>query len=418
MKKTAKFILFCVTLCILVLLYSCSNSSTSPTTTTTSAITGKVIDAYGNAVGSVTVYISGQTTTTASDGSFTINNITPPYNAYAWSSSLGLGVYGVLGLNTTTPYLPYGQYGTFIPGFIITIPTVPAGSRATVIYQDTVTGKVSGSDTITAGANSTTINLSGITGQTTAGKIYVLEYNISGGIVTSYTGYAEQSMSFTIGSAPSPNITSWGGGLGIATVSGTANSSGGSNFRVQLYINFGSKNNIIHRGGFIESVSTNSFNFNVPTGTASSANYNVVAITVGPPYDQRMQTLAANTSGATINMDTSSTLLSPSNGASGVDTTTTFSYTTSSSPGVHFVRLTPIGGTGKFFQIMTAGTSLTVPNLAAFGYTLGTTTPYNWNVSKTMNIANTDSYCSQLFDLNPAILATTQSLTTNTFTSK
>jgi len=49
---------------------------------------------------------------------------------------------------------------------------------------------------------------------------------------------------------------------------------------------------------------------------------------------------------------------------------------------------------------------------------LGTTATYSWlDNSKIMDINTTDDYSSQLFDLNPSIVATAQSTTFN-FTSR
>lgn len=416
MKKLKLLFLSTLLCCIIASIYSCnssSNNSVQPPTTIT--VNGKVLDTYGNPVSPVTVVIGTQNTTTAGDGSFTINNVSTPYDAYVLSPTLG--VFGVKGLSLTNPFLPCGPQGIKVPGFSVTIPLVPSGSKIAVIFQDTVTGKVSGDTVFTTGMTGGVVNMGGITGQMVAGKLYVLEYNESSGVVSSYTGYAEQSASFTIGMNQVFTFTSLNVMPGQSTVSGTVNSSGGSNLVAQLYINFGSKNNFPHRGRFIESTTSSAFNFNVPTGTTTQAQLNVVAFTNSPSNAFRMKTLTVGSSGNVINLDTVPALLTPPNNATSVDTSTMFTYSSGSGNGLHFVRLTPTGATGKYFQIVTKGTSITIPNLSAYGYTLGQTAGYTWYDNKTLDLNSTDDYCSQLADLNPSILGNGQS-TQFMFTSK
>jgi hypothetical protein len=299
---------------------------------------------------------------------------------------------------------------------------VPSGSKATIMFQDTVSGKISGYGEILAGQTIGSISMGGTNGQQVSGKVYVLEYLINAGVVTFYSGYAEQPITFTLGGAASVTFNNLSGGLGSSTVSGTVNGSGGLNLKAQLYINFGSRNNIVHRGGLIQNIdingNTGTFNFNVPTLTSPTPLLNVVAITVGPPVAQRMKTLIAGSSGAVISIDASPSLLTPANNAANVDTTTVFSYTDGGGTGIHFIRLTPTGSSGNLFQIITKGTSFTIPNLSAYGYSLGSTAPYSWaDNGKIMDINSTDDFSTQFFDVNPAVMGITQSETFN-FTSR
>ena len=231
---------------------------------------------------------------------------------------------------------------------------------------------------------------------------------------------------FTIGASPTFTFATIGGGLGMSNVSGTVNSSGSTNLKAQLYINFGSKNNSSHRGGFIEQVAftaiTGTYNFNVPTGTSSTANLNIVAITPDtiltyPQIKQRMLTVPAGTTGSVINIDSAASILTPGNGATGVDTTNLFSYYGGSGNGVHIIRITPTGTSGKTYQVFTKGTSLNFPNLSTYGYNFTSGAQFTYMVSNTLDISSTNDYCAQLFDLNPAILGTNQSATF-TFTAR
>lgn len=408
---------------MLVIIFGCSNTSNPVNTPTTIKVSGKALDAYGNPVNAATVLIGTQTTTTAGDGSFTIDNVTKPYDIYVMSSSAG--VFGVKGLTITNPYIPCGVTGNTSAALNVVIPTVPIGSRATVIFQDTITGKISGFAQIPASSFSAVINLGGILGQFVAGKVYVLQCNLSSGVVTGYTGYAEQSASFTIGSLPTITFASLNGSLGLSTVSGTVNSPAGTGgLYATLFINFGSKNNVVHRGGFIQrtAISGNSgtFTFNVPTGTTTAALLNVLASDTVPSYAQRMKTLSAGTSGAIISVDSVSVLSTPPPNAMNVDTTTQFTFSNGGGTQLHVVKITPTAISGIYFQIITTGTSITIPNLANYAggiFVLGSNNMYSWVVSKTMDINSVDDYSSQYFDLNPSVVATSTS-TSNTFTSK
>jgi hypothetical protein len=420
MKKLKRNALVVLTCSLLVVVYGCSNGGNPIITPTTTTVSGHVLDTYGNPLSSpATVYIGGQTTTTAGDGSFTINNVTKPYDVYVMSST---GVFGVKGLTINNPYLPGAINVSPTMAISVTIPMVPSGSKATIMFQDTVTGKISGYGEILAGQTIGSISMGGTNGQQVAGNVYVLEYILSGGVVSSYSGYAEQPLTFTFGGAASVTFNSLLGGLGSLTVSGTVNGSGGANLKAQLYINFGSRNNIVHRGGLIQNIdisgNTGTFNFIVPTLTSPTPLLNVLAVTVGPPIAQRMKTLIAPSSGTVISIDSIPSLITPANNASNVDTTTLFSYTNGGGNGIHFIRLTPTSS-GCLFQIITKGTSFTVPNLSAYGsYTLGSMALYSWaDNGKIMDINSTDDFCTQFFDVNPSILGITQSTTFN-FTSR
>ncbi len=420
MKKLISKVVCFGAFSLLVLIFGCSNTTNNPVTPTTITVSGKALDAYGNPVNSATVLIGTQTTTTGGDGSFTINNVTKPYDIYVMSSTAG--VFGVKGLTITNPYIPCGVIGNTSAALNVVIPTVPNGSRATVIFQDTLTGKISGFAQIPASNFNAVIYLGGISGQLVAGKVYVIECNLSSGIVTGYTGYAEQSASFTIGQLPTITFASLNGGLGNSTVSGTVNSSVGTGLAATLFINFGSKNNVVHRGGFIQRIlisgSSGAFTFNVPTGTTTAAQLNVIASDTLPSFAQRMKTLSAGTSGAFISVDSVAVLQNPINSAINVDTTTPFTCSNGGGTGIHVFKITP-NPNGKYFEIITTGTSITIPNLANYGggYILGSGNGYSWVVSKTMDINSVDDYSSQFFDLNPSVVATSVS-TQNTFTAK
>ncbi|GEM_PF-1527147 len=417
MKSVKKLVLCFLICCTFVLIYSCSNSTTTPVTPpTTITVSGKALDTYGNPIGGAsTVVIGNQSTTTAGDGSFTINNVTTPYDV--WVLNPTSGVFGVKGLTITNPYIPASTSPGNTQSLLVTIPLVPTGSRATVIFQDTVTGKVSGFGQVPANSQNAVLSIGGINGQSVAGKLYLIQYNISGGVVSSYTGYAEMQAVFIVGASPTFTFNSIGGGLGASTVSGTVNSSGSTNLKAQLYINFSGKNNLVHKGGFIEQVAiigtTGTYNFNVPTGTSSTANLNIVAITpdtigIYPNIKQRMLTVQAGATGSIVSIDSSASILTPGNGATNVDSTSLFSYSSGSGNSVHVIHINPIGS-GYTYQVLVKGTSFNFPNLSAYGYNFASGQQYSYMVSNTLDIASTNDYCAQLFDLNPAIKGTVQS---------
>jgi len=419
MKKLNRNVLAVVICSLSVFVFGC-NSSNPVVTPTTTTISGHVLDTYGNPlISPATVYIQGKTTTTAGDGSFSIANVTKPYDVYVMSST---GVFGVKGLTIANPYLPGSINASPILAISVIIPMVPSGSKATIIFQDTVSGKISGFGEILAGQTTGSISLGGTNGQQVSGKVYVLQYILSGGVISSYSGYNVQPLTFNFGGAASVSFPNLLGGLGSSTVSGTVNGSGGLNLKAQLYVNFGNKNNIVHRGGLIQNIdiagNTGSFTFTVPTGTSITPQLNVVAITLGPPVAQRMKTLIAGSSGAVISIDDIPSLLTPANNAVNVDTTTTFSYTNGGGNGIHFIRLTPTGSSGNLFQIITKETSFTIPNLSAYGYSLGSNAGYSWDDNgKIMDINSTDDFTNQFFDVNPSVMGITQSAAFN-FTSR
>src|SRR5947207_6008455 len=104
MKTILTAILSLVFCTSLIFFNGCSNTTTpvTPPSSSTITVNGKALDTYGNPVSpAATVLIGTQTATTGSDGSFTINNVTTPYDVYVMSSANG--VFGVKGLTIANP---------------------------------------------------------------------------------------------------------------------------------------------------------------------------------------------------------------------------------------------------------------------------------------------------------------------------
>jgi len=396
-----------------IFIYGCGSDPVTPPAVTKITVNGKFLDIFGNPASGKNVMIGTQTTTTDNNGSFTINNVTTPYDAYFLASASQVFVFK--GLSIANPQLPGSISGVLPPNLTVQIPMVPNGSKAMVLYEDTVTGYISGSAIISPGSNHASINLGGINGQPTAGKIYVLQYNIDANdVITSYTNYGAKSFIMIIGSNPTVAFTWQQLSIipGTSMISGSVNVPQGYNTNgTGFYVNFGTKNNRGNSGGNVQFISGNTFIYNVPTGLPDPVFLNVQASLTGV-FSERMITVNAGTSNAVINLDAPTMLTNPVMGEINVDTNTIFTYTPGTANGIHIVLL---NGGGKNFVIFTSNITAKMPNLAA--YPIGSNIHYDWQVFKFMDFNNINDFCSQHFLLNPAFKSITIS-SLSSFTTK
>jgi len=384
-----------------ILIYSCgSDPVTTPPVSTKITVNGKFQDQLGTPYTSKTVIIGSQTATTDNNGTFTINNVTVPYDIYFLATSSSVQV--LKGLTITNPQMPATPGETLSQTMTVQIPVVPIGSRASVLFIDTSSNpNVNGVAFIDEGTNNNTVELGGPDGKVLNGIVYVLQYTRNAaGVITGYTKFGQQGVTITLGTNPTVNFTP----LQLSTVPGTANVSGIVNAPAgytgvssYLKLNFGAKNNISHDGTTLQVISNSAFNFVVPTGLPSSAILNIVARS-NTPIARKLLSVSPGTSNALINLDQASVLSTPPNGAVNIDTNSLFTYTQGGGTGINIVAM----GSGAIsFVIYTNENTVKIPNLAIYGYPIGQNVQYNWVVKRSNEFNSINDFCSTFYELNP-----------------
>lgn len=416
MTKLIKSFLLNTAICISILLMSCSDSGpVNPPGNTTVTVNGKAINVSGENIKDIRVIIDGKEDTTDLSGSFSISNVTIPYDVIMISDPLKIAVV-YKGLSSVTPKLFAPFSNTSHQSITVKIPALVSGiSRAKVFFADTLTGYINGSSDIPLGDNSATIDLKGSTGTNVFGKVFYIEYTMVNNLPVSYTKYAEKYISTTIGSITTVTfLTSDISDPGESTVSGTVTAPSGSpQPLITLALNSGPFNNYLNPGAGIANVTGNTFNFNVPTGTPSPIKINVAAFANGFS-NLRMSTIPAGGSGYAINIDPLPDLSTPANNSTNIDTTTLFSWTSSTGGGMYEAW---ISGPNTAYYIFTKDLNTKIPNLSKYGFPLPSITQYSWNITKVLDFYSMDDIVNLPILVNPNYKAS-QSTGLWTFTTK
>jgi hypothetical protein len=418
MSKTSAFFISISILTVMFCFSGCSDNSTSPPPgSKTITVNGKVIDALGNALSGLTVSIGDQTTTSAADGSFTLNNIKTPYDLKIISS----GTHGLeyIGLTTPSPQaLGFGVSATPNSANVtVNVPAavVPLGKRAIVIFTDT--SKIQDGSYIVGPNTNTVFTVDWPGAVTLAGRVIVLVANVNlSGNITGYTVYGEKTYTLNNGS---PAVITFGTGdfpinPGNATVSGTVIIPSGYTTPVSSiamsYVQGSAANS-----GIAIDISGPSYSFTVPSGLPTGFILYVRGSSsgLGSETTAKLMNVLPGSSGNTLTLDAVPALSTPADFATGIDTNTIFTYSSTSGTGVYLMNVI---SAGKNFYVLTSGTTAHIPNLAAYGLALGSSVNYQWYVQRLLGVGSTDNFVSSVFLYNTNFVGLTTS-TTRHFTS-
>lgn len=419
MSKKTLIILSISLLTLIFLFNSCGdNSTTPPPASTTITVTGKVIDFIGGGIAGVTVSIGDQTATTAADGTFSLGNIKPPYDLKLISGGTTGLVYKAL--NSFAPQIYAPGVGTTPSSASVTVnipaSVIPQGRRAIVIFTDSL--KIQDGNLITGPATSVNFTVQWPGSSTLPGKIIVLIANVNvNGNITGYTVYGEKPYTLNNGSPATINFATGDFTVnpGSATVSGNLSIPTGYTIPVtsmtMSYVSAGA----LYSGIQIDE-SGQSFSYTVPTGLPTPFKlYLRGSAQGGLPQENtnKMMSVTSGSSGNTLTLDPVPSLSTPANNATGIDTNTIFTYSSTSGTGMYI--LTAIAGNKRFY-VLTANTTANLPNLAAYGLALGSNVNYQWSVQRILGINSTDDFVSTVFLYNTNFNGITSS-TSRTFTS-
>ena len=354
-----------------------SDSSVTQTPPTTGTVNGKVVDVVGYPIPNVTAVIGSSNAVTGADGSFSIANVTTPYDVklVVAASSSGMKYEGI---STLTPQL-YGLGLTASPSSAtlnVTIPNLGVNQKATVFFTDTML--VNSIKTISNPAILAALNVRWQTSAAVTGKILVLVYTTDAtGNVTSYNKYGEKT-GFTLNNGSTTNVTFSAADLnvtpGSATVSGTLTAPAGFvNPSTSMLLKFSSKGSPLIGAGVGAFVTGASFSFLAPTGLTSIFSIGLEGSANTVAGEQSIK-LSAGTVGSSnsITLETPPVLSTPGTGATNVDTTTNFTYSTGTGTGAYIITYT---AAGKSFYLITNSTSVKIPSFSSYGLSLGNNTP-------------------------------------------
>ncbi len=397
-----------LTICISLLMlgaifFGCSKDE-GPTASGPITVNGFVKDIYGTPVSGAAVIITGKTpTTTGAGGTFSIPNVTTPYDiALIVSSSKTAVVYK--GLSRSDPKLFYlGVGATVVNNSAQISGTVPAasGKITRVLF-------VSGSNYSSTTADATTGNYSLSvywrgTVDSLAGKIYVLRYTTNtAGLPIDYDAYGTKALTvkngitysnqnFLVADLSNPAETTIGGAI-IRPTDYTLN------YRT-LYIKFDGA--LIYLAQEYTNPVPDNFSYIVPTITGITLAVSANATKISTPNNQSSSFtkmgITPGSSGVNVKLENGPRLALPLHNSTNVDTLTDFTWSQGGGEGVNLVEFLSGSSTNPTYYIFTMGSSLRIPNFSALALGLPQNTNYQWRVYRYLPVNTINNAASDTF---------------------
>ncbi len=393
-----------VTLSMVFVISGCKkdDSSSSPIVTVIT-VNGFVKDADGEPITGVAVIVKGRTpVTTAANGSFSVPNVTAPYDLSVILSTQNT-VVTLKGLTRADPTLTYNS--SLTPTKNATISgTVPAAAvKATIVFfvsgtkiWRVVADPVTGAYTINASWNGSTGSY--------VGTLYVLRWTVGpNGLPLVYDGFGQRSLTITSGGTFPGNNFAAGDLTDPAeqSVSGTINRPSAS-YQLslkQVYLNLGQAYVAIagESGGTL----TDNFSYNVPSIANALFGVNTNATQTATPsnriafsYDAGITPGASN---EIISMLVAPQLNLPAHNGTNIDTSTSFLWTAGGGAGVYVVFVSAAVAGQPNYLIYTQSTSVTVPNFAPQGLGFPSNAAYSWQVAQYYPVASVDVVASDSY---------------------
>jgi hypothetical protein len=359
----------------------------------TFTVSGKVVSLTGQPVPSATVQVIGKpSTTTDTNGNFSIPGVSAPYDVAA-VASFGPSTIVTLfkGVTRSDPRVIAFAFGAggksaTINGSLsgsLVLPT-PINRRTNLAFV-----AAEGGDTSSVFNNPYTLSPSWFGPNSITGTVHALQWSVDvAGLPTIYRGYGKlENVPVSDGSIANNKdvaLNAVAGSIlsGIVTVP-----AGMSLSSKRLSADFGpsAKINLVS-----DSTAGAAFSYNAPNiagvGLTASAKATGAG---GINAEVFKRNLAANANNVNLEIPTPPSLSLPVGGATGIDLTNQAFSWAPFNGGLHIALLsTP----GKAFVVFTAASSVTLPSTASLGLgTLLTGTAFSWQVTGTSAMTSTDA---------------------------
>lgn len=343
-------------------------------------VTGTVIDGSARPVANAPVVITGRpATATDANGAFTVTDVPVPYDVTVILSTNKSAI-TYKGVTRPDPTLYFTGFSLVTPNSATISGTVSGGAGlplplnhlGRVVFVADVAGGT-GTTNVTTGAYSLATSWTGAA--TITGTLHALQWETAGGLPSAYKGYAAKT-----GVA----VTNGGtfAGQNIALSAPSASTVAGS-VTVPAGMTLTSKSFALRFNDFAslslgsDGSAATTFNYNVPTITGASVALSANASSASLGSTSTIQLATPGASGIAITLQAPPQPSLPVNAATGITTTTPFSWTPVAG-GVHVITFNPGAAGEPTYIVVTTGSTATIPDLAAQGLALGASKPYNW----------------------------------------
>ncbi|RIH90939.1 hypothetical protein Mterra_00017 [Calidithermus terrae] len=358
-------------------------------------VSGKVIDFFGQGVGGLAVRIGNTTTTTASDGTFSIPNVSTPYDAVVFNSGTKIVNY-YKGLTRSDPSLTAINLASFTPpksasfsgnlsggaGF-----PNPANHTTRVFFGSPETLQ-SGSSV--AGPAYGPVSAAWFGPDSTSGNVYALQWQFDPGtgFPIDYKGFGSKALTLSNGGTfNNQDVTL--GSLAEDTFSGSVSVPAGYTLnqrRVNLRVAPGSGTVLL-----TDASAAAGFSYVTPRITGATISLLATASSGVKSSLAWKAGAATNASGVSVSLTAAPGLTVPVNNATGVTINTDF-QTTGFSGGVNVFYFKHLAGSNPDIYVITTANTTKIPDLSAIGLGLPTSgaVSYSWQVIGVAPFTSTD----------------------------
>lgn len=370
-----------------------SDSSSGPGSGGTITVSGKVVSGTLLPIASSPVVITGLPATVSdANGAFTIAGVTPPYDVTVVLSSSKLAV-TYRGLTRSDPTLVNFLSATPPPNSATVSGAASGGggypqpaTRTSAVLLTSAETAGSGTPNATTGAYSLTTSWTGATTITTV--LHALQWDKSAaGMPTAFTGYGEKT---------GVTITAGGtfAGQSVAMTAATAGTIAGSvTVPAGLTLTTKSLSLVFATKGTIslgsESGTAASFSYVVPVVTGTTLTFTASASGATGSTTAQKSGIASGATGVSLTIPSPPAPSLPVDAATGVTTTTPFSWAPINST-IYLVILSGPASQPDYL-VITSSPTATIPDLTALGLGLPKGIGYTWNVLALGPFANIDA---------------------------
>lgn len=362
------------------------------------AVNGRVVGLLDVPMVGVNVAIQGTIATTDANGAFTIDGLSVPYDLVVYQAGAEPLAHVFAGMTTPTPeVLPYmiaTTGGGFPSGSVVgALPSAVPASHGVVACVEGTSMPVYGCDTANPTDTIYSTSATWASGPSAAFRVRALELEVDAvGFPVTYTGFGTSADDTVTngGTTSAVDIVSYASTPGATTVTGTASPPAGFTLENLSGASRVSSNLVMpvfdafDAGGL-------STSFSVPLPNLGEGEFLLMA--------RASSAGNASTYSWAGGLDGSSTVslplpapppqVTPADGATGVTTATPFTVASDADALNTFVFQTSVVGAPEF-AVTTASDTATIPDLAAIGLPLPSTTAYGWALIESAGVASTD----------------------------
>jgi len=368
----------------------------------TLTVNGYVKDIDGEPISGVTatVIIKGKTpVTTGADGSFSVPNVTAPYEARVILSTAQTAIV-YQGLTRSDPVLLYLGSTTTAKSATISGSVPVAAGKITLVFfisdtktWSTVADQFAGTYEIDPSWKGSAVSY--------AGQLQVLRWTPNpNGLPSEYDAYGSRNLTISDGGTFSNNNFLEADFTDPAeqNISGSIilPASGYDVSYKRLNINFGDA--YVYLSGEFGASLTDNFSYTVPSISGATFEVDVRASYSSRETTYQKKGITGGSTGITITLAAAPQLNLPVNNGTGIDTTTQFLWAQGGGTGVNLVLIVPsVPNGGPAFYMFTASNSTAIPNLGPLGLGLQSGIQYEWWVNRIFPVSTINDAASDFF---------------------